>query len=123
MERVPDIEEIILAKREGRAARTSTICSYDTGGDIVAIQIVVPPVSARTSAAYQSERDLYFLRFPGSVRDVPGVGEDAWLSGGNTLHVLAGTMGHFIVTTRMAQPSSSEIVLAVAKVVLSKLYR
>jgi hypothetical protein len=120
---VPDIEEIIRAQKEGRPARTNTICSYDTPGDLVAIIIIVPPVTGRNAAAYTSARDTYFRQFPGSARPISGIGEDAWLSGGSTLHVLAGKEAYFIVATQMAEPSSPEVVTAVARAVLQKLYR
>ncbi len=121
--RVPDIEELINSGREGRPARTSTICSYDTPTDIVAITIIVPPASERNSAAYLSQREAYFRQYPGSVRHVSGIGEDAWLAAGTTLHVLAGSNAHFIVATRTAQPKSPEVVAAVARAVLDRLYR
>ena len=121
--RVPDIEEIIQSEKEGRPARTSTICSYDTPTDIVAITIIVPPVSERGSAAYVSAREAYFRQYPGSGRHVSGIGEDAWLAAGTTLHVLAGKNANFIVATRTAQPNSPDVVVAVARAVLQKLYR
>src|SRR5215211_7582633 len=84
--KVPDIEEIVAAGREGRAANTSTICSYDTGGELVAITITVPPLSDRNAASYQSARDAYFRQYPGRAKRVAGIGEDAWLAGGTALH-------------------------------------
>jgi len=121
--RVPDIEEIIRSEREGRTARTNTICSYDTASDIVAITIIVPPLPERSSAAYLSAREAYFRQYPGSGQHVSGIGEDAWLAAGTTLHVLAGRNARFIVATRMAQPRSREVVVAVARAVLDRLYR
>lgn len=122
-QKVPDIDEIVAAGKEGRAAHTSTICSYNTPGEFVAITIVVPPLANRTAGAYQSEREAYFRQYPGSAKRVAGVGEDAWLAGGTTLHVLAGPNAHFTVATRMAQPKSPDIVAAVARAVVDKLYR
>ena len=121
--KVPDIEEIVAAGREGRPAHTSTICSYDTGGELVAITIVVPPLSARNAAAYRSAREAYFLKYPGSAKPVAGIGEDAWLAGGTTLHVLAGPNGHFTVATRVAQPNSPDVVVKVARAVIERLSR
>lgn len=121
--RVPDIEEIVNSGREGRAARTSTICSYDTPSDIVAITVIVPPVSDRSAAAYRSAREAYFRQYPGSARDVSGVGEDAWLAAGNTLHVLGGDNAYFVVATRMARPNSPDVVAAVARAVVERLRR
>lgn len=120
--RVPDIDEIVAAGREGRAARTSTICSYDTGGDLVAITITVPPLSDRNAAAYHSAREAYFRQYPASAKPVAGIGEDAWLAGGTTLHVLAGPSAYFIVATRMVQPNSPDVVAKVARAVLDRLY-
>lgn len=121
--RVPDIEELINSGREGRPARTSTICSYDTPTDIVAITLIVPPVSDRSAAAYRSAREAYFRQYPGSARDVSGIGEDAWLAAGNTLHVLAGDNAYFVVATRMARPNSPDVVAAVARAVVERLHR
>lgn len=121
--RVPDIEEIVNAGKEGRPARTSTICNYDTPGDLVAIVIIVPPLTGRNATAYTSARDAYFRQYPGSARHVSGIGEDAWLAAGSTLHVLADEEAYFIVATRMAEPESPDVVAAVARAVLGKLYR
>jgi hypothetical protein len=121
--RVPDIEEIVAAGKEGRAAHTSTICSYDTGGELVAITITVPPLENRNAAAYRSEREAYFRQHPGPAKPVTGIGQDAWLSGGTTLHVLAGPNAHFTVATRIAQPNSPDIVAKVARAVIERLSR
>ncbi len=121
--KVPDIEEIVAAGREGRAAHTSTICSYDTGGELVAITIIVPPLSNRNAAAYRSAREAYFRQYPGSAKPVAGIGEDAWFAGGTTLHVLAGPNAHFTVATRMAQPDSPDVVAKVARAVVARLSR
>ncbi|HLE57076.1 MAG TPA: hypothetical protein VJB15_08335 [Rhodothermia bacterium] len=120
---MPDIEEIILAEKERRPARTNTICSYDTPGDLVEIAIIVPHPSERNSASYASAREAYFRRNPGSARPVSGIGEDAWLAAGSTLHVLAGKDAYFIVTTRNTRPKSPEVVAAVARAVIARLYR
>ena len=121
--KVPDIEEIVAAGREGRAAHTSTICSYDTGGELVAITITVPPLANRNAAAYNSEREAYFRQHPGSAKPVSGIGEDAWIAEGTTLHVLAGPNAHFTVATRKAQSNSSDIVAKVARAVVDRLSR
>lgn len=119
--RVPDIGEIIRAQKEGRTARANYICAYDTMNEIGGITIIVPPVSEQSSAAYRREREDYFRRFPG--QNIDGVGQDAWLAGGTTLHVLAGETAQFIVATRTARDGSRDMVIAVAKAVLARLYR
>jgi hypothetical protein len=120
---VPDIDEIVAAGRAGRPAHTSTICSYDTGGELVAITITVPPLESRSAAAYHSEREAYFRQYPGSAKPVPAIGEDAWIARGTTLHVLAGPNAHFTVATRTAQPDSPDVVAKVARAVIARLSR
>jgi len=119
--RVPDIGEIIRAEKEGRTARANNICAYDTMNEIGGITIIVPPVSEQSSAAYRRARQDYFRQSSGE--NIDGVGQDAWLAGGTTLHVLAGETAQFIVATRIARDGSRDIVIAVAKAVLSRLYR
>ena len=121
--KVPDIEEIVAAGRAGRPAHTSTICSYDTGGELVAITITVPPLENRNAAAYNSEREAYFRHNPGLAKSITGIGEDAWLARGTTLHVLAGPNAHFTVATRTARPNSADVVAKVARAVVERLSR
>lgn len=121
--KVPDIDEIVAAGKAGRPAHTSTICSYDTGGELVAITITVPPLENRNAAAYNSEREAYFRQYPGSAKPITGIGNDAWLAGGTTLHVLAGPNAPFTVATRIAQPNSPDVVAKVARAVVERLSR
>jgi hypothetical protein len=118
---MPDIGEIIRAEKEGRTARASTICSYDTPTEFESITIIVPPVSDQSSAAYRRARDDYSLR--SHAEPIAGLGEGAWLAAGTTLHVLAGKSAQFIVSTRASREGSREVVIAVAKAVLDRLYR
>lgn len=119
--RVPDIGELIRAEKEGRNARANTICSYDTPSEFGSITIIVPPVGDQSSAAYRKAREDYFRQFHGESID--GLGEDAWIAAGTTLHVLAGKTAQFIVATRTVRDGSRDIVIAVAKAVLARLYR
>jgi hypothetical protein len=119
--RVPDIGEIIRAEKEHRTARANYICAYDTMNEIGGITIIVPQVSEQSSAAYRRAREEYFRRFSGE--NIDGIGQDAWLAGGTTLHVLAGETAQFIVATRSERDGSRDIVIAVAKAVLARLYR
>lgn len=119
--RMPDIEEIISSQKEGRPARANLICSYETPSDLVAITIIVPPLSERTAAGYWKARETSFRQAQG--QPIAGVGEDAWLGGGTVLHVLAGKNAHFTVATRMHQPRSREVVTSLARAVLEKLHR
>ena len=116
--RVPDISEIIRAERENRSARASTICNYDSSADVGDIVVIIPEVSQQNVAAYRKSRDEYARNF--SAQKISGVGEDAWLAGGNTLHVLAGRNAQFIVATRYWQQNSRDVVIAVAKSILSR---
>jgi hypothetical protein len=118
---VPDIGEIIRAEKEGRTARANTICSYDTPTEFESITIIVPPVSDQSSAAFRKAREDNSRRF--RAEPIAGLGEDAWLAAGTTLHVLAGKSAQFIVATRAYQEGSRDVVIAVAKAVLARLYR
>jgi uncharacterized protein (DUF1697 family) len=119
--RVPDIGEIIRAEKEGRTARANNICSYDTPNEFGGITIIVPPVSEQSSAAYHRAREDYFRQFSGE--DIDGIGQDAWLAGGTTLHVLAGPTAQFIVATPTARDWSRDTLIAVAKAVLARIYK
>jgi uncharacterized protein (DUF1697 family) len=119
--RVPDIGEIIRAEKEGRTARANNICAYDTMNEIGGISIIVPPVSEQSRAAYRRAREDYFRQSSGE--NIHGIGLDAWLAGGTTLHVLAGETAQFIVATRTARDGSRDMVIGVAKAVLARLYR
>ena len=119
--RVPDIAEIIRAGKEDRTARASTVCSYDSINEFGTIAIMIPPVSEQSSAAYRRTREDYFRQAHGESID--GLGEDAWLAGGTTLHVLAGKTAQFIVATRTAQEWSRDAVIGVAKAVLARISR
>ena len=118
---MPDIGEIIRAEKEGRTARANTICSYETPSEFESITILVPPVSDQSSVAYRKAREDYSARF--KAEPIAGLGEDAWLSAETTLHVLAGTSAQFIVATRANRKASRDVVIAVAKAVLARLYR
>ena len=119
--RMPDIGEIIRAEKEGRTARVNTICSYDTPTEFESITIIVPPVSDQSSAAFRKAREDYSRR--SRAEPIAGLGEDAWLAAGTTLHVLAGKSAQFIVATRAHQDSSRDVVIAVANAVLARLYK
>jgi hypothetical protein len=115
---VPDIGEIIRAEKEGRTARANTICSYETPSEFESITIIVPPVSDQSSVAYRKAREDYLARF--RAEPITGLGQDAWLSAETTLHVLAGETAQFIVSTRANREGSRDVVIAVAKAVLSR---
>ena len=119
--RVPDIGEIIRAEKENRSARPSTICNYDSSADVGDIIIIVPEVSQQSVAAYRKARDDYARNF--RAENIAGIGDEAWMAGGNTLHVLAGRNAQFIVATRYWQANSRDVVIAVAKSVMSRISR
>ncbi len=119
--RVPDIGEIIRAEKEGRPARANTICSYETPSEFESITIIVPPVSEQNSAAYWKAREEYFRQFHAEA--IAGIGEDAWLGAGAMLNVLAGKTARFTVATRVAREKSPEVLAAVARAVIARLYR
>lgn len=116
--RVPDIGEIIRAQKENRRARPGTICNYDSSADVGDIVIIVPEVSQQSVEGYRKARDEYARSW--RAETISGVGDEAWMAGGTTLHVLAGRNAQFIVATRYWQQNSRDVVIAVAKSILSR---
>ncbi|HUQ18459.1 MAG TPA: hypothetical protein VM099_02505 [Gemmatimonadaceae bacterium] len=117
--RVPDIGEIVRAQRENRVARAGNLCNYDSTASIGDIVVAVPDISAQSIAAFRKEREEYSKNF--RAESIVGVGYEAWLAGGNTLHVLAARNLQFVVATRYWQPDSRDAVVRVAKLILSRI--
>jgi hypothetical protein len=119
--RVPSIEKVVHAQRENREPGPGAICNYETRSDFGAILIFVPARTDRRAADYWDTRAKYFETFPGAAQPLTGLGTDAWLSGGSTLHVLVRGDEYFTLSTQMSQPRSRELLANIAKVVLGKL--
>jgi len=119
--RIPDIGEIVRAQREKRPPRAGVICNYDSNAAVGDIVIAIPDPSVQSVTAFRKERDEYMRNFPGSAQHVDGIGYEAWIAGGNTLHVLAARNAQFIVGTRYWQPNSRDVVQAVAKSIMSRI--
>jgi hypothetical protein len=119
--RVPSIAKIVAAQRENREPDPGTICSYETLSDFGAIMIAVPTRADRRAAEYWKTRAKYFETYPGSAQFVAGLGIDAWLAGGATLHVLVREDEYFALSTQMYQPRSRELLVNIARVVLDQL--
>ena len=97
-----------------------SICVFQTGPEFGEIIVGVSPRTQRSGAKYLATRDAYFRTFPGSGRLVAGVGQDAWLGGGTSLHVLIRDDEYFTLGTQNYQPESGELLAKIAKFVLSK---
>lgn len=119
--RVPSISKVVHAQRENLEPGPGTICSYETRSDFGAITIAVPARADRRAAVYWEIRARYFETFPGAALPVAGLGRDAWVAGGNTLHVLVGEDEYFTISTQMYQPQSRELLVNIARVVLEQL--
>lgn len=118
--RVPSLDKVVEAQKQNRAPDPGTICSYETRSDFGAILIHVPARTKRNAAEYWAARAKYFETFPGAAQPLNGLGTDAWLSGGNALHVLIRGDEHFIVSTQMHQPRSRELLIEIARAVLAR---
>ena len=118
--RVPDFEKIVRAQEENREPGPGTICNYETRGGFGSILIAVPARDDRSAAEYWKTRAKYFETFPGSAQSVPGLGIDAWISGGTALHVLVRGDEYFTLSTQMVQPRSREMLVNLAQAVLDK---
>lgn len=119
--RVPSLTKVVDAERENREPGPGTICNYGTRSDFGAILIAVPARADRRAAKYWEARAKYFETFPGAAQPVAGLGMDAWLSGGTSLHVLVKGDEYFTVSTQMHQPRSREVLVNIAQVVLGQL--
>jgi hypothetical protein len=117
--RIPDIGEIVRAQRENRPPRAGSICNYDSTAPVGDIVIAIPELSVQSVTAFRKERDEYMKNY--GAQNIDGVGYEAWLAAGNTLHVLAARNAQFIVGTRYWQPNSRDVVVAVAKSVMSRI--
>ena len=118
--RVPSLAKIVHAQKENREPGPGTICSYETRSDFGAILIAVPARADRRTAEYWETRAKYFETFPGAAQPVAGLGMDAWLSGGTSLHVLVREDEYFTISTQMHQPRSRDLLVDIAKAVLSQ---
>jgi hypothetical protein len=117
--RVPSKLQIVAAEREGRQPAPGTICVFESGVEFGGITVAFEPAAQRSAATYRATRDRYTRTFPGSWRAVPGIGADAWLSGGTTLTVLIGGDDYFSLSTQHYQRESGELLANIAAFILS----
>jgi hypothetical protein len=116
--RVPSIAKIVAAQREGRESAPGTICSFETDSPLGAILISVPPPSERRGKVYWDKRSRYFKSFRGSAQEIPGLGLDAWSSGGTSLSVLVSDDEYLMLSTQMYQPRSVQLLVDIARAIL-----
>jgi hypothetical protein len=117
--RVETIGEIVQTRRVERAPGAGTICRYDTSSSFGSIAIEVP--TDRRAETFASSRVEAFAKYPGSTTAVPGVGADAWLAGGTSLHVLVRDADYFTVTTQQYRPESRDVVVRIAQRIVAEL--
>jgi hypothetical protein len=118
--RVPSIGQEVEAQKAGRPPAPGRICSFDTGVEFGAISLSVLPRADRRQAAYRESRERYFRTFAGSARHIAGLGEDAWLAGGASLHVLIRADEFFTLSTQQYQPESGELLTKIANLIVAK---
>jgi hypothetical protein len=127
--RAETIAELVQARRGGRASSAGTICRYDTSSPFGSIAIEVPADRrAETFASSRAEAFATAMRryrdrheFPRSTAAIAGVGTDAWLVGGASLHVLVRDAGYFTVTTQNARPESRDLLTRIARRIVAEL--
>jgi hypothetical protein len=112
----------IVAEHEIRDSDLGRICSYQTRSEFGAITIIVEARAERRTAVYWEKRAKYFETFPGAAKGVADLGMDAWVAGGNTLHVLVREDEYFALCTQMWQPRSRDLLINIARVALDKLH-
>jgi hypothetical protein len=117
--RVETIAEIVQTRRGERAPSAGTICRYDTSSPFGSIAIEIP--ADRHAQAYASSRAAAFAKCPGSTAALAGVGADAWLAGGASLHVLVRDADYFTVTTQNYRPESRGVLVRIAQRIVAEL--
>ena len=120
MRRVPGIQEIMAARKQGLDPGPGNICSYHTGSEFGEINIAIPPQAEQNVDHYLETRDRYFRTFHGSAQAISGLGKDAWISGGTSLHLLVRDDVYIVITTQMYQRRSREIAINVAREILKQ---
>ena len=119
--RAPSIGKVVQAPHTGGDPGPGKyICVYETRSDYVDLYVIAPTPEQSSSVGYWASREQYFRQFPGSARAIANLGEDAWIAGGTTLHVLARHDLHFVVATRMYQEGSDRVLIALARAVLAR---
>jgi hypothetical protein len=115
--RVPSIQEVVSAERQGRKPEPGTICSCETNSPFGALSIGVPHRSERRSELYWETRSKYFETYPGAAQHIPGLGIDAWLAGGASLSLLVREHEYLVLSTQMYQRQSRDVLVEVARAV------
>jgi hypothetical protein len=118
--RVPSIQEVVSAERQGRTPEPGTICSFETNSRFGALSIVVPRRSERRSELYWEARSKYFETYPGSALHIPGLGIDAWLAGGASLSVLVREHEYLMLSTQRYHRQSRDVLVEVARAVAQR---
>lgn len=115
--RVPSIQEVVSAERQGRKPEPGTICSFETNSHFGALSIVVPRRSERRSALYWEARSKYFETYPGAAQHIQGLGIDAWLAGGVGLNLLVREDEYLMLSTQVYQRQSRDVLVEVARAI------
>lgn len=113
MERKPDILEIVRAQDENRPIRPGRLCVYKT--QTVFGEIMVGLTEEQDTAKFRQARDIYFARFPGSAKPIPNLGQDAWIGGGASLHLLVRDDLQLTIGTQYYQKESEDLLIRIAR--------
>jgi hypothetical protein len=119
--RVPDIQELVRAQKEGREPKPGVICSYETRSAFGAITVVVPARADQTTAKYRDILERQRQQAGSSMEILRGLALHAWTSNRQSVHVLVRDDAHFSVTTQMYDPRSQALVISVAQAILKEL--
>jgi hypothetical protein len=117
--RVESIAEIVRARNGERPSGAGTICRYDTSSPFGSIEVEIR--ADRRAEAYASLRAAAFAKGPASAVALDGIGADAWLVGGASLHVLVHDADYFTVTTQNYRPESRDVLVRIARRMVAEL--
>src|SRR5215468_249024 len=115
--RKPDFSELMAAKKENRKPGPGQICIYETNSEFGDIIISLP--REQDTAHFHQDRDVYFARSYDSAKPIPNLGEDAWLASGATLQLLVSDDFRVTFSTLLHRSGSEELLIRLAKMLVS----
>jgi hypothetical protein len=116
--RVAGILETTTAERESRPPPPGRLCVFETRSDFGQLMLYLP--AEHTNLVFRAQRAKYFASYPGSARPISGVGEEAWLAGGASLHVFAAPDFYFVVSVQMYQPEAADLLVRLARAIINR---
>jgi hypothetical protein len=121
--RRPSITQEVDAQRDGRDPEPGIICTYETETEFGEIILSIQKQQDRNRDDYWLRRAKYFETSRAIAEYVPGLGEDAWLSGRVGLSVMIQDNEYFAVSVQMVSARYREVLTRFARAAIDRLTR